>query len=265
MMTFLLFLLEWVLRPIHLGAALRLQTIAQQRFLHAPRASRQSESSHVLIHMCAFNGIGVIESALESVRSQSHQNWTLLISDDCSEDETFDVVSKLAAQDERIKCLQNPTNFFQASIAHRNVGLQEFYDGEYDFFTILDQDDVAEPDWLEKCLGLDWNRIGLVRMWNERWNWSMTKPSFRYPAAAQLFIPRDFLLPRVSYRRLDGAAEDTEFLRRMEYRAIKRRKPIVVTPFLCQRMRFHAASQSNHTEGMSRTRTEHFLNNFWSA
>lgn len=264
-MAFLLFLLEWVLRPIHLGAALRLQRRAQHRVLSAPCASRKSEALHVLIHMCAYNGIGVIESALDSVRSQSHQNWTLLISDDCSEDETFDVVSMLAAEDQRIKCLQNPTNFFKASIAHRNVGLQEFYNGDYDFFTILDQDDVAEPDWLENCLGLDWNRIGLVRMWSERWNWSMTKRYFGYPAAAQLFIPRDFLLPRVSYQRLDGAAEDTEFLRRMEYRAIKRRKPIVVTPFLSQRMRIRDSSQSNHLEGMSQTRTEHFLNYFWSA
>jgi len=215
--------------------------------------------------MLAFNGVGVIEEAIQSVRDQTYQNWTLLISDDCSSDSTWDMVVAMKSEESRIKCQKNHTNYFQASLAHRNVGLSEFYAGGYDFYTILDQDDVAEPDWLENCLRLDWRRIGVVRMWNERWNWTLTKRSFRYPAAAQLFISRNFLLPEVSYRRLDGAAEDTEFLRRMEYRAIKRGKAIVVAPFLCQRMRYRAASQSNHTIGMSQTKTRHFFENFWSA
>lgn len=254
-----------MIRPIHLGSALRFQTLSQQRLDSTPILPRLMESPDVLIHMCAFNGVGVIEAAVESVQAQSYENWTLLISDDCSTDETFKVVSALAKEDDRIRCIQNHTNFFQASIAHRNVGLQEFYEGDYEFYTILDQDDVAESDWLEKCLGLNWTQIGVARMWNERWNWSMTKRFFRYPAAAQLFIARDFLLPRVSYQRLEGAAEDTEFLRRMEYRALKRRQPIVLTPFLCQRMRFSDASQSNVTKGMSQSRAQHFLKNFWSA
>ena len=52
-----------------------------------------------------YNCAKFIEETIRSVQSQTHQNWEMIISDDCSTDNTDDVVAGF--NDSRIKYIKN--------------------------------------------------------------------------------------------------------------------------------------------------------------
>ena len=157
-----------------------------------------------------------------------------------------------------------PENLYQNGKSHRNVGLTSFLAGNWDFYTVLDQDDVAEKDWLERCLKLDWRGVYALRMWNARYDIALQKKLFEYPAAAQIMVPRSGL-QKMKYRRNVGVPVDTDFLYRLEYKAVKSFKAIVVAPFLCQRMRYSETNQSANPEAVTIGRWGFFRKYFWSA
>ena len=51
-----------------------------------------------------------IVETIESVQSQTYENWELLIQDDCSTDNTLEVVKPYMEADKRIKYECNPQN-----------------------------------------------------------------------------------------------------------------------------------------------------------
>ena len=99
----------------------------------------------VSIIMPAYNAEKYIEESIKSVCDQTYENWELLIIDDCSKDNTLQIVQKFSKVDERIKCLNQITNSGVAKA--RNRGLKESR-GEYIAF--LDSDDLWEKEKLEK-------------------------------------------------------------------------------------------------------------------
>ena len=50
----------------------------------------------------AYNAANYIADMIESVLAQTYTEWELLITDDCSTDNTVDIVRSYAAQDTRI-------------------------------------------------------------------------------------------------------------------------------------------------------------------
>src|SRR5262249_45554876 len=60
--------------------------------------------SDPLISIClpVFNGQTFLASCLESALSQDEGNFELLISDDCSSDNSFDIITSFARADSRI-------------------------------------------------------------------------------------------------------------------------------------------------------------------
>ena len=57
-----------------------------------------------------FNSEKYVSQAIQSVISQTHQNWELLLVDDCSSDTTFSILSNFASQDARIKAFKLDEN-----------------------------------------------------------------------------------------------------------------------------------------------------------
>ena len=88
-----------------------------------------------------------IGRTIESVQNQGYTNWEMIIVDDCSKDETKDVVAKYANKDPRIKyhILENNSG---AAVA-RTTAI-ELANGKYMAF--LDSDDIWKSDKLEKQL-----------------------------------------------------------------------------------------------------------------
>ena len=52
-----------------------------------------------------FNSANFIEETIKSVLSQTYSNWEMIIVDDCSGDNTEEVVSQYSRKDRRIKIL----------------------------------------------------------------------------------------------------------------------------------------------------------------
>lgn len=98
----------------------------------------------VSIIMPSYNTGSFIADSINSVLSQSYKNWELIIVDDCSSDDTEQIVSSYL-DDNRIVFLKNEIN--SGAAASRNKALK-YAHGRWIAF--LDSDDLWMPQKLEK-------------------------------------------------------------------------------------------------------------------
>ena len=94
--------------------------------------------------MSAYNSAKYIGESILSVLNQTLKDWELIVVNDCSTDNTGQIVKSYSYKDNRIKLIDNETNL-QPAIS-RNKALTEAK-GEY--IAVLDSDDVCMPDRLE--------------------------------------------------------------------------------------------------------------------
>lgn len=97
----------------------------------------------VSIIMPSWNTEKHIAKSIQSVLAQTYENWELIIVDDCSTDNTDEIVAGF--DDLRIKYLKNIQN--TGAALTRNRALREA-NGEWIAF--LDSDDIWMPEKLEK-------------------------------------------------------------------------------------------------------------------
>jgi glycosyltransferase involved in cell wall biosynthesis len=102
-----------------------------------------TEGPFFSIVLPTFNRAHLIEQAIRSVLSQTFQDWELLIIDDGSRDNTFDIVRPLVLSDSRIR-YHFATN--RGLAMARNLGLT-ISRGQY--ITFIDSDDEYLPSHLE--------------------------------------------------------------------------------------------------------------------
>lgn len=88
-----------------------------------------------------------IAETIKSIQAQTYQNWELLIQDDCSKDNTLEVVKSFMEADNRIKYECNHQN--SGAAITRNNALRRAA-GRWVAF--LDSDDLWSPEKLEKQL-----------------------------------------------------------------------------------------------------------------
>lgn len=98
----------------------------------------------VSIIMPSYNTASFIAESIRSVLAQSYKDWELIIIDDCSPDNTDDVVRPYLS-DERIRYLKNEKN--SGAAVSRNRALRE---AKGKWIAFLDSDDLWMPDKLEK-------------------------------------------------------------------------------------------------------------------
>ena len=103
----------------------------------------------ISVVMPNYNGHRFVEQAIDSVLSQTYQNFELLIVDDCSEDDSLQLIKRKTQSDSRIRVIALEDN---AGVANaRNVGIKEAK-GEY--IALLDNDDLWTKDKLERQLAI---------------------------------------------------------------------------------------------------------------
>lgn len=90
----------------------------------------------VSVLMTAYNRKEFISDAIKSVITSDEQNFELIIVDDCSTDETYDIADQFQKSDPRIKIFKNETNL--GDYANRNMAASHAT-GKY--ITYLDSDD----------------------------------------------------------------------------------------------------------------------------
>lgn len=95
----------------------------------------------------AYNSADLIAETIESILAQTFTDWELLITDDCSKDNTVEIVKSYAEKDSRIKLFQLEKNG-GGGVARNNSIAQA--QGRYIAF--CDSDDCWYPTKLEKQL-----------------------------------------------------------------------------------------------------------------
>jgi succinoglycan biosynthesis protein ExoO len=104
-------------------------------------------ASKISVVMACFNAAAHISRAIESVLSQGGVDLELIVVDDCSTDETVDLVARLAGSDPRVRLLRQQQN--GGPSAARNAG---FRSATGDWLAIIDADDAFAPGRLREML-----------------------------------------------------------------------------------------------------------------
>lgn len=92
----------------------------------------------------SYNTGQYIAKTIESVLDQTYENWEMIIVDDCSTDNTDEIISQYLA-DNRIKYIKKNKN--SGAAISRNIALKE---AKGKWIAFLDSDDLWLPNKLEK-------------------------------------------------------------------------------------------------------------------
>ncbi|MGS2726082.1 glycosyltransferase [Psychroserpens sp. BH13MA-6] len=107
-----------------------------------------------------------IAECLDSIVNQSYEHWELLIVDDHSSDNSFDIVTSYALKDQRIKLFKNQ------GYGIINALQLAFSKSKGDYITRMDSDDLMHPDRLHEMYrdlqfhGKQHIALGLVKYFN---------------------------------------------------------------------------------------------------
>lgn len=101
----------------------------------------------VSIIVPAYKAAAYIDRTIESVVAQTYPHWEMLIADDCSPDDTRDVVGRWSQREPRVRLIALERNGGPA--AARNAALQR---ASGRWIAFLDSDDMWLPAKLERCL-----------------------------------------------------------------------------------------------------------------
>lgn len=119
-----------------------------------------------------YNAASVISQTIESVLNQSYTNWELLICDDCSTDNTCDIINEYMSKDSRIHLYSTPHNTGHP-IMPRNISLAN---ANGNVIAFLDADDIWLPDMLKTNVEfLTSNGYDIVFSEYEKFDWDGTR------------------------------------------------------------------------------------------
>lgn len=95
----------------------------------------------VSVLMSVYNGEAYLKEAIECILDQSFSDFEFLITDDCSTDQSWNILQDYAARDERILLFRNETNLGLTKSLNRGLNLAR---GKY--IARQDGDDIALGD-----------------------------------------------------------------------------------------------------------------------
>jgi glycosyltransferase involved in cell wall biosynthesis len=107
-----------------------------------------NEKPLVSVIIPAYNAGLFLRQAINSILNQSYRNFELIIVDDASTDNSWEIISSFKRQySKKIKVVKLPQNLNRGGDVAGNIGLN-LAKGE--FVARMDADDIAMPDRLEK-------------------------------------------------------------------------------------------------------------------
>ena len=92
-----------------------------------------------------YNGNGYLPAALLSILNQTYKNLEIIVIDDGSTDNSYEIMKNFAKEDKRLRIFKNPKNLNISHTLNRGIKLAK---GQY--LARMDADDVALPHRLEK-------------------------------------------------------------------------------------------------------------------
>jgi glycosyltransferase involved in cell wall biosynthesis len=142
--------LEWLNKPLVSAGLMPIQLKDRGRSLsldnlavHPSGTNSESGPFKISVLMPAYNAEGTIETAIESILCQTWINLELIVVDDGSRDETWQIIQAFAARDLRVIALRHENN--RGTYPSRNTALAA---ASGDFLTVQDSDDWSHPQRL---------------------------------------------------------------------------------------------------------------------
>lgn len=105
----------------------------------------------VLVMLSAYNGSEYIIEQINSILEQAGVEVHLVIRDDCSKDDTVEVIKKRFQGDKRVELIASKTN---VGCALSFMSMLFFAPGSYDYYAFSDQDDIWKKDKLEHAVSM---------------------------------------------------------------------------------------------------------------
>ncbi|MEL7190747.1 MAG: glycosyltransferase family 2 protein [Pseudomonadota bacterium] len=110
-------------------------------------ASNGTDTPEISIIMACYNAAAFLKEAVSSALSQQDITLEVLIIDDHSTDNSFEVANELAGKDSRIRVFQTPENAGPGGA--RNVGIEQM---RGDWYAMLDCDDAFASERCRKLI-----------------------------------------------------------------------------------------------------------------
>ncbi|ETP72727.1 glycosyl transferase [Lachnospiraceae bacterium JC7] len=106
----------------------------------------------VTVLLCTYNGEKYVREQIESILAQSYRDFTIVVSDDGSKDETLEIVRELmTAHPGKIRLVEQDPPTGSAERHFLKLLAEKRYEAA-DYIMLSDQDDVWHPDKMEKTL-----------------------------------------------------------------------------------------------------------------
>lgn len=176
------------------------------------------EEGKVSVILPAYNAETGIAIAIESILEQTWSNLELLIVDDCSPDQTYEVMQQYASKDERIKIFQTPRN--SGPYVARNIALKV---ATGQFITVNDADDWSHEKKLELQVTHLINHPNIIANTSEHARLTEDLTLYRrgtpgkyiFPNMSSTMFRRKPVMERLGYWNSVRFAADGEFKRRL--------------------------------------------------
>lgn len=101
----------------------------------------------VSIGMPVHNGARYLDGALGALLSQDYGDFEVIVADNASTDQTWDIAQAWAARDRRVRCLRSRRNTGAAANYNR-----VFHAARGRFFKWAAHDDLCAPGYLRRCV-----------------------------------------------------------------------------------------------------------------
>lgn len=105
------------------------------------------QTTSLTVIICCYNAANTIEDTLNTLLEQSYSDFSILVIDDGSSDNSIAVVQRIASRDSRIRLLSNEINRGVAYTRMRGL-----LTADTDLVTYFDADDLADKCLLERLL-----------------------------------------------------------------------------------------------------------------
>lgn len=101
------------------------------------------------ILMASYNGARYIKKQIQSIRTQTFENWILYIRDDGSNDGTIEIIKEFMELDSRIKLIDYPSEYHGAFINFHYLIEFVRQQEQFDYYYFCDQDDIWDNNKIE--------------------------------------------------------------------------------------------------------------------
>lgn len=120
--------------------------------------------SKLIITIPTYNASPFIADTLKLIQGQTYRDFDVYVIDDCSTDQTCEIVSQFMKEDPRIQLIQNQTN--QGLARNWNKCLELAQQRDADYLLIMCQDDMIYPNYIEQKMDIMNSKPSVVMVCN---------------------------------------------------------------------------------------------------